>query len=112
MLGVTSAPISRMLKSLVELGLVKLSRPPCDTRQREITLTAEGEACMRRAIAALCDTGDIATFVETMFEPPWKDPIAKMVDFQSGLNRVRDACRDGATDPYPWHPEDELPLDP
>ncbi|MDP9036795.1 MAG: MarR family transcriptional regulator, partial [Myxococcota bacterium] len=41
MLGVTAPTISRMLRSLEQLGLVRRERGIRDTRQRHVTLTPE-----------------------------------------------------------------------
>jgi len=50
-LGVTGATISRMVKSLIELGMLVQSMCPEDRRQKMVTLTAKGLAWFRKAAA-------------------------------------------------------------
>ena len=48
-LGVTAPTVSRMVKSLVALGYVTRTIAPEDTRQRYVTLTAEGRRRLWKA---------------------------------------------------------------
>src|SRR5258708_28960910 len=51
-LGVTAPTVSRMLRSLEQLGLIERARCISDRRQVQVTLTAAGLKSLRRATAA------------------------------------------------------------
>src|SRR5579863_9779963 len=50
-LGVSAPVVSRMLRSLEQIGWVIRKRSETDRRQREVTLTQAGMACIREAYA-------------------------------------------------------------
>ena len=52
-LGVSAPVVSRMLRALEQLGWVRRGRAQTDRRQREVTLTEAGVACIRGAHQAL-----------------------------------------------------------
>ena len=109
-LGVTAATISRMLRSLEELGLVERRRSHTDRRQMHVTLTAAGHSRLRRATATFIGSGAAQLAVDSaLTEGRAHDEarcMAEMTLAESILNRIRDAFRDIASLYYPWHPDD------
>ena len=108
-LGVTAPTVSRMLRSLERLGLVSRVRPTSgDTRQRIVTLTMAGVACIRRAFRALVRRRTIQrafNAVLTVGQPP----SAWLVETEGAewvARRIRRGFGDAATLSYPWHPDD------
>ena len=108
-LGVTASVVSRMLRSLEKLGWVTRQRT-IDRRQRRVTLTAAGVACLREAYAlvfraaerivtrAICFGGGRTHRVEWL---PHTDTV------ESYLRNLRQYFRDTATLYYRWgHPDD------
>ena len=108
-LGVTAPTVSRMLRSLEELGLVSRVRPSQgDTRQRIVTLTLAGLSCIRRAFRSLVHRRTIRraySAVLTVGQPlsAW---LVETEDAESVCARIRDGFGDVATLRYPWHPDD------
>jgi DNA-binding MarR family transcriptional regulator len=75
-LGVSRATVSRMLKSLEELGLLTRRRCDEDRRTRWIELTEEGRARIEGARADLIGSGAIELVVRTcVASERWHDPI-------------------------------------
>ena len=56
MLGVSRPTVSRMLRSLEELGFVRRQRSEVDRRQLEVRLTGYGRGCVRAAFRSLVRT--------------------------------------------------------
>ena len=106
-LGVSRATVSRMLRSLEELGMVRRSRA-MDHRTRDVSLTDYGRTLFRRAARQLWGSGLVDLFVESISS--WhKDPepiFRNMCTLDSHLDWIRGAARDTATLYYPWHPDD------
>jgi DNA-binding MarR family transcriptional regulator len=107
-LGVTAGVVSRMLRALEVLGLVERQKG-YDRRQREVTLTARGIECLRRArrllirgvqrivLDAICFSGR---------RDPWQQ-FVHMETLESYLKELRRHFGDRATLYYPWgHPDD------
>jgi len=108
-LGVAASTLSRMLRSLEKLGLIERTKVARDTRQRFVSLTAEGFRRLYRAKDAFIDSGCVQLAVDSALGMPWYDEwscIVEIGDFECGLRRIRDAYRDIAYLPYPWHPDD------
>jgi DNA-binding MarR family transcriptional regulator len=108
-LGVTAPTVSRMVKSLVELGLVVSNVWEADMRQRWLRMTQEGVEVLRAAIAATMDSGDAHGIVLRAVVPRYFDPVdcIRVLDyFENGLDRVRTAFADTGYIYYPWHPDD------
>jgi DNA-binding MarR family transcriptional regulator len=105
-LGVTGATVSRMLKSLEELGLVSRERSTVDRRRQRVQITELGRRLMRRAEYGLVSSGNISFAIECALGEPWCDETAVFlaVDaLDTALHRVRDAFFDDADLFYPWH---------
>ena len=109
-LGVTASVVSRMLKSLEALGLVSRRRPPYgDRRQREVSLTERGLACIRDAQQALLRAVRRLVCVAICFGRH-RDADCRfhhMEMLENYLSAMRSHFGDGATLYYPWgHPDD------
>jgi DNA-binding MarR family transcriptional regulator len=109
-LGVSAPTVSRMLKSLEQLGLVVRTRPEGDRRQRWVKLTAAGRSRIDAAIVEFIDEGTAQLLVDTALAPDrWYDPthcFGAMGALESTLFSIRGSFRDSATLHYPWHPDD------
>ena len=107
-LGVTAPTVSRMLRSLEDLGFVERSRA-FDRRQNRVSLTRLGLAYIRRAITDMIRTGLIRLAVESALVEQWWNGsacLATLEDFENALTRIRVAYGDFGTLAYPWHPDD------
>ena len=110
MLGVTASVVSRMLKSLEALGLVVRRRPRYgDRRQREVSLTERGLACVRNARQALLRAVRLLVCRAICFGPHRHADrrFQHLAALESYLSAMRRQFGDGATLYYPWgHPDD------
>jgi DNA-binding MarR family transcriptional regulator len=109
-LGVSAATVSRMLKSLEAIGLLRRQRAPWDRRQRLVRLTEAGRLCIRSAIRHFIKWGAAQLMVDSALCPEcWNDDAAcltAMDAFDGYLRSVRDAYGEGAALYYPWDPDD------
>jgi DNA-binding MarR family transcriptional regulator len=113
-LGVSRPTISRMLRSLEELGLVRRTRDSFDGRQLVVTLTPSGEALIRRAERRFIRSGWAQLAIDCALDMAspgkrWSDPMHclwQMETLEGLLRRIRKAFGDVATLYYPWHPDD------
>ena len=110
MLGVTGSVVSRMLKSLEGLGLVVRRRPRYgDRRQREVSLTERGLACIRNARQALLRAMKRLVCMAICFggHSNADRRFEHMATLESYLSAMRRQFGDGATLYYSWgHPDD------
>ncbi len=110
MLGVTAPTISRMLRSLEELGLLKRERSTRDRRQLHVTLTASGLARIRRATRVFIGSGAAQLAVDcALTMNHCHDESRCFVEMEvadSILRRLKDGFGDIARLDYPWHPDD------
>jgi DNA-binding MarR family transcriptional regulator len=111
MLGVTAPTISRMLRSLEELGLLTRERGlGGDKRQLHVTLTPAGLALIRRATRLLIDSGAAQLAVDCALTNNRAHDeslcFVEMARAESMLSLLRNAFRDIARLHYPWHPDD------
>ncbi len=109
MLGVTAATISRMLRSLEDLGLVSRRRGP-DRRDRIVELTRRGLTRIRRATRAFIGSGAAQLAVDCALSEnrveDWTLCFEQMDLADTILGRLRHAFRDIAQLYYPSHPDD------
>ncbi len=112
-LGVTAPVVSRMLKSLRELGLVWRRRRAGDRREWDISLTSRGRFAIRRAIDFFMRSGHVDRLLERGLcphMPPGQDredaAFLAMADLETLLDRLREGFRARGTLYYPWHPDD------
>jgi DNA-binding MarR family transcriptional regulator len=108
-LGVTAGVVSRMLRSLEQLGLVARKPPACDRRQRHVTLTEAGLRCLRDAWSLLVRL--VRRFVyEAICFGQHRDPeqrFRRMAELESYLDVLRRDFGDTAALYYRWgHPDD------
>jgi DNA-binding MarR family transcriptional regulator len=107
-LGVTAGVVSRMLRALEALGLVERTRG-YDRRQRDVTLTARGMDCMRRARRLLLRGVQRMVWDAICFgrsRDSWQR-IVHMDTLESYLDVLRRHFGDTARLYYPWgHPDD------
>jgi DNA-binding MarR family transcriptional regulator len=109
-LGVSAATVSRMLKSLEAIGLLRRERADWDRRQRLVRLTEAGGRCIRSAIRHFIKWGAAQLIVDSALCPEhWNDDMACLTAtdaFDNYLNKIRDAYGDVAALYYPWDPDD------
>jgi DNA-binding MarR family transcriptional regulator len=112
-LGVTPPVVSRMLKSLRELRLVKRERWSMDRREWWISLTSRGRFLIRDAIHEFVASGKIDRILEKSFCPGVpadvnreNEAFLRMAYLEPILNDLRRGFRAGGTLYYPWHPDD------
>jgi DNA-binding MarR family transcriptional regulator len=109
-LGVSAATVSRMLKSLETIGLLRRQRADWDRRQRLVRLTEAGSRCIRRAIRHFINWGAAQLMVDSALCPEgWYDDAAcltAMDAFDGHLSNIREAYGDVAALYYRWHPDD------
>jgi DNA-binding MarR family transcriptional regulator len=106
-LGVSAPTVSRMIRSLEQLGYVSRTRCSYDRRHVITRLTALGRSILRRAIALLSPNVWLA-FECALTPRPWSDTACflAMSAAESPLRSIRDAFRDPARLTYDWHPDD------
>ena len=112
-LGCTPPVVSRMLKSLRELGLVTRARCPTDTRRRLIGLTDKGRLLINRAIRYFMIRRRADRLVQQGLCPTMLPGIARrdaafkeMCILEPILDNLRKGFNAGGTLDYPWHPDD------
>jgi DNA-binding MarR family transcriptional regulator len=112
-LGVTRPVVSRMLKSLRELGLVWRQRRAGDRREWNVSLTSRGRFAIRRAIDVFIRSGRVERLVERGLCPDMpagrhrqEAAFLAMCDLEVVLDNLRRGLRGGGTLVYPWHPDD------
>jgi DNA-binding MarR family transcriptional regulator len=111
-LGVSGATVSRMLKSLRQLGLLYTYPDPDDRRRKLIELTEHGRAVLEEAIEAVLGSGlggfAVASTVGWPSEPLWKpDDVARGISkLLYRLDRLREGFRDRALLEYGRGPDE------
>ena len=70
LLGVSGATISRMLKSLEKLKLVKRGRWESDARYLIVELTREGRRRVKKVLREIVDSGIAGRIVRSALSPP------------------------------------------
>jgi DNA-binding MarR family transcriptional regulator len=110
-LGVSAPTVSRMVRSLEDLGLVERRRETYgDRRQIKVRLTELGLKHMRKAQRLILGTGAVQLAVDcalTDHRPYDESACLVQMDLtESILFRIRRAFGDFATLQYPWHPDD------
>jgi DNA-binding MarR family transcriptional regulator len=112
MLGVTAPTVSRMVKSLEALGLVRTERGRCDRRQRYVELTKAGIERMRAAAECFIRGRIGKRILRRALLRGWTggsrtdEVFRRTSELEEMLCCVRIMCGDTATLHYPWHPDD------
>jgi DNA-binding MarR family transcriptional regulator len=106
-LGVHKSVVSRMLRSLEQLGLVKRQRS-CDGRQRIVRLTDVGLDRLRDAARCLARASRRLLCMAICFglERNPDERFRHMCRYESYLDVIRKLFGDTARRWYPWHPDD------
>jgi DNA-binding MarR family transcriptional regulator len=107
-LGVTASVVSRMLKALEKLGLLRRFRDG-DRRQRIIELTDRGVACIRAARRMLLKGMHRVVCIAICFGKlrDANERFWRMEALESALDALRQDFADRARLYYPWgHPDD------
>jgi DNA-binding MarR family transcriptional regulator len=109
-LGVSAATVSRMLKSLEVIGLMRRQRADWDRRQRLVRLTEAGRRSIRGAIRHFIKWGAAQLMVDSALCPEgWHDDavcLAAMDALDGHLSNIREAYGDLAALYYRWDPDD------
>jgi DNA-binding MarR family transcriptional regulator len=110
-LGVSRPTVSRMLRSLEELGLIERRRSEVDRRQLDVQLTSKGWFRIRFAYRIVARSGwaqlalDCALGVDEKGEDRWHHEVHclhAMNDVDETLMKIRRTFGDAATLDYPW----------
>jgi DNA-binding MarR family transcriptional regulator len=107
-LGVTAGVVSRMLKALEGLGLLRRFRSS-DRRQRIVELTERGMECIRAARHMLLKGMHRVVCMAICFgrHRDANERFWRMAELESALNALRRDFADRASLYYPWgHPDD------
>jgi DNA-binding MarR family transcriptional regulator len=107
-LGVHKSVVSRMLRSLEQLGLVKREHLAGDRRGYWVELTEAGVARLRDATQCLARASQRLLCMAICFAR-WRDRDARlqhMSAYESYLNVITREYGDEACMPYRWHPDD------
>lgn len=91
-LGVTAPTVSRMLRSLEDLGLVRRWRDGRDTRQRVVALTRKGYALLRATMDDLMGSGVVelgATSAVVYPRLPMPDDFEDLSTMEDIVHRLR-----------------------
>ncbi|HZU83118.1 MAG TPA: MarR family transcriptional regulator [Polyangiaceae bacterium] len=108
-LGVSAATISRMLRSLEELGFVEREREEGDRRRWIVELTEKGRELLRRATRLLTRPVRRVIHEALVGVERRRDAWACMLEMAQAewlFQRLRDAFGDIAQLHYAWHPDD------
>ena len=111
-LGVTAPTVTRMVKSLEALGIVRTERDWYDRRQRVVRLTKEGLARIRAAIECFMRGRIPRKILDRAFGHGERGTkragviFQRMCEYEELLRRIRDMCGDTARLHYDWHPDD------
>ena len=108
-LGVSAVTVSRMVRSLVEIGFIVRTRCPSDTRQWMIRLTRLGKKRVRSVLRILMNGGVVQLAVESMFvRDSWSGAacLQGLESLEIAFDYARKQLWDTARVHFPWHPED------
>jgi DNA-binding MarR family transcriptional regulator len=109
-LGVTAPVVSRMLKSLEALGLIRRKRAH-DRRTRLVSLTVQGARRLRKCLRKVAHEkrAPYRTLLRAITFGKLADPEAcfwATCQLDDLLRGIRREFGDSATLHYPWHPDD------
>jgi DNA-binding MarR family transcriptional regulator len=112
-LGVTPPVVSRMLKSLRLLDLVKRERRPLDSREWLVSLTRHGRSVIRAAVHEFISRRRAERIVAEGLCPNIPAGLqrtnlafVRMHALESLLDDLRAGFHAGGTLYCPWHPDD------
>lgn len=104
-LGVTAPTISRMVTSLVELGMVFRTVDALDRRRRFVIMTAYGKRMLRctRRFADHSFKVARALYRSIGIKPRCREAIAELFTLEDTLHRMRERLQCRASLFYWWH---------
>ncbi len=109
-LGVCRMTVSRMVRSLEDLGLVHRDALRPGSRRRMVRLTERGDAKVRRLVREVLDRGDVDFALDCLIAPRvWftrHEAFARKEQLQDVLRCFLQQLGDRARLPYTWHPDD------
>ncbi|HEX7604000.1 MAG TPA: MarR family winged helix-turn-helix transcriptional regulator [Polyangiaceae bacterium] len=111
-LGVARPTVSRMVGSLVELGLLERGVDYDDARQKRLALSVAGRKIVRRVLRKFMQSDVVDRCVRRAFSYPNAPPSRRRTNIglierlDDTLERFRRCFGDFATLEYPWHPDD------
>jgi DNA-binding MarR family transcriptional regulator len=107
-LGVHKSVVSRMLRSLEQVGLVKRTRCKVDGRKRWVELTEAGVNSLRDAARCLARASRRLLCMAICFGRyrDSQERFRHMSDYESYLRAIRMEYGDAAWLAYRWHPDD------
>jgi DNA-binding MarR family transcriptional regulator len=107
-LGVTAATVSRMARSLEELGLITRTTSTADARNLVVRLTEEGVAMVARAVRIAVGSGAVDLLVDCAFSFKWyaESRFEELFAIDEALWHARHQLHDYATLHYYFHPDD------
>ncbi len=97
-LGVCAPTVSRMLKSLEELGFVVRKRVDYDKREIDVGLTEEGLRRFNEAVSALLLSGDMDRSFQGAVASDWSHREEHAAQALERLDAIRTAFHDTADD--------------
>jgi DNA-binding MarR family transcriptional regulator len=112
-LGVTGATVSRMARSLQDLGFIVRARCTSDKRKLRSRLSEIGRRIFEAARRIIIEEDVIEPIVRRAFAVKWstQESFAELLSFDAFLFRGRRRMHDTATLYYPWYPDRERPSD-
>jgi DNA-binding MarR family transcriptional regulator len=107
-LGVHKSVVSRMLRSLEQIGLVRRERSGGDRREREVWLTHAGVDRLRDAARCLARAAKRLLCMAICFgsERKARERFRHLSAYESYLHVIRRDFGDTAWLVYPWQPDD------
>ncbi|HZU84283.1 MAG TPA: MarR family winged helix-turn-helix transcriptional regulator [Polyangiaceae bacterium] len=109
LLGVSAATVSRMLRSLEQLGLIWRERMLGDTRRVAVYLTDAGKARIVEATRMLLRPVQRLVYEALVGPKRRRHKTARLMEMEQAewlFNRLRRAFGDVARLHYDWHPDD------
>ncbi len=101
-LGVTAATVSRMVRSLEDLGIVRRFRNPVDRRTKQVTLTEEGLQLFREASDHVFETPIVDVAHQRAFGPPSEPTVLAVIRAKKDVQTIARAFGDTSTLSYDW----------
>ncbi len=101
-LGVTAATISRMVRSLEELGIVRRFGSPVDRRTKQVALTDEGLQLFREAFDHVFAKSAVDLAYQRAFGEPSEPMVLAVIRQVKGIKTIAKAFGDTSSLSYDW----------
>ncbi len=102
LLGVTAPTISRMVRSLEELGIVRRFRNPGDRRTKQVTLTDRGLELLRDAFDHVFAKPRFELAYQSAFGEPSAPLELAVLRLKDNIQKIAKAFGDTSTLSYDW----------